>query len=231
MIEVFPFAGLGRFETDWLSARHHFSFGEWVDRQRMGFGTLRVWNDDRVRPGTGFDMHPHRDFEIITYVRTGAVTHTDSLGNSGVTRAGEVQVMSAGTGIVHAEHNVGADDLTLFQIWVRPHTLGVAPRWETRAVGNGAGGLRTLVSGRAGAPEDALFIHQDAALVAGTLVPGETAVHALGPGRHAYLVPASGTVEVDGVAAGPRDGVHVTGVSEIVIRATDAAEVVLVDAP
>jgi len=128
MIEVTPFEQLGRFDGGWLDARYHFSFADYLDRNRMGVGALRVWNDDRVLPHTGFDMHPHRDFEIITYLRRGAVTHQDSLGNRGVTHAGQVQVMSAGTGIVHSEHNLEDEDLELFQIWIRPNALGVEPR-------------------------------------------------------------------------------------------------------
>ena len=119
-IEVRPFDSLGRFEIDWLKARHHFSFGDYHDPERIGVGPLRVWNDDRVAPGTGFDPHPHRYMEIITYVRRGAVTHRDNLGNEGRTEAGDVQVMTAGTGIVHAEYNQGDEPLELFQIWIQP---------------------------------------------------------------------------------------------------------------
>ncbi len=131
MIEVRPFETLGRFDNDWLSARYHFSFSDYRDPQRMGFGPLRVWNDDRVRPGQGFAPHGHRDMEIITYIRKGAITHEDHLGNRGRTEAGDVQVMSAGTGITHAEYNVEESDTELFQIWVEPAVLGVRPRWAT----------------------------------------------------------------------------------------------------
>ena len=111
MIQVRPFTGLGGFRNEWLNARHHFSFGHYHDPERMGFGRLRVWNDDEVAPGTGFDPHPHREMEIVTYIREGAITHRDNLGNEGRTEAGDVQVMHAGTGIVHAEYNreAGAD--------------------------------------------------------------------------------------------------------------------------
>src|SRR5262245_38355132 len=129
---VTPFEQLGRFQNDWLNARHHFSFGSYHDPDRMGWGALRVWNDDTIRPGTGFDPHPHQDMEIITYVRKGAITHRDNLGNEGRTEAGDVQVMSAGTGIVHAEFNLEKVETQLFQIWILPNRRGVAPRWETR---------------------------------------------------------------------------------------------------
>jgi len=232
MIAVTPFEQLGRFNGGWLDAHYHFSFADYLDRNRMGVGALRVWNDDRVLPHTGFDMHPHRDFEIITYLRRGAVTHQDSLGNRGVTRAGQVQVMSAGRGIVHSEHNLEDEDLELFQIWIRPNALGVEPRWETRSTAGGAnGGLATLVSGRADAPDDALFIHADAELRAGVLAAGETAIHTFGTGRHAYLVPARGTTEVNGTTVPTRAGVYVTDVDAITIRAVAEAEVVLVDVP
>ena len=132
MIELVPFNTLGRFENDWLSARYHFSFAEYFDPRRMGFGPLRVWNDDRIRPGNGFPMHGHRDMEIITYVRKGAVSHQDHLGNRGRTEAGDVQVMSAGKGIMHAEYNLENDDTELFQIWIEPAHKNVRPRWAAR---------------------------------------------------------------------------------------------------
>ena len=119
MITVIPFNDLGRFENDWLDAHYHFSFAEYRDPERMGLGPLRVWNDDTIRPRSGFPPHSHRDMEIITYVRTGAISHTDNLGNRGVTRAGDVQVMSAGTGIEHAEMNEEDEATTLFQIWIK----------------------------------------------------------------------------------------------------------------
>ena len=130
MIEITPFDRLGKFRNEWLDSTHHFSFGSYHDPARMGFGHLRVWNDDVIKAGTGFDFHPHRDMEIITYVRSGAITHRDSLGNLGRTGAGDVQVMSAGTGIVHAEFNLEDEDTTLFQIWVQPNRRGLAPRWD-----------------------------------------------------------------------------------------------------
>jgi redox-sensitive bicupin YhaK (pirin superfamily) len=132
MIQVRPFAGLGRFHNEWLNARHHFSFGQYHDPERMGFGRLRVWNDDEVAPDAGFDPHPHREMEIVTYIREGAITHRDNLGNEGRTATGDVQVMHAGTGIVHAEYNREPAPTRLFQIWIQPDRHGVAPGWATR---------------------------------------------------------------------------------------------------
>ena len=134
MIRVRPFNSLGAFRNDWLNARHHFSFGGYRDADRMGFGRLRVWNDDEIAPGAGFDPHPHKDMEIVTYVRTGAITHQDSMGNTGRTGAGDVQVMSAGSGVRHAEYNLEDVPTTLFQIWIEPRSKGGAPSWGATPV-------------------------------------------------------------------------------------------------
>jgi redox-sensitive bicupin YhaK (pirin superfamily) len=231
-VEVRPFAGLGKFQMDWLNATHHFSFGHYYDPRRMGVGPLRVWNDDEVRPHTGFDPHPHRDMEIITYVRTGAITHLDSLGNEGRTEAGDVQVMSAGTGIRHAEYNREDEPTTLFQIWIQPRTKGLTPRWAQRRFPKAerGGQLVVLASGRAG-DEGALPIDQAAALLGVTLAPGQTVTHRLGRGRQAYLVGATGRFTVNGVPAGARDGVLVRGEKTIRIEAEEASEILLADLP
>jgi redox-sensitive bicupin YhaK (pirin superfamily) len=240
MIDVRPFDGLGRFRNDWLNARHHFSFGGYHDPARMGVGGLRVWNDDEIAPGTGFDPHPHRDMEIITYVRAGAITHQDNLGNVGRTEAGDIQVMHAGTGIVHAEYNREDIATRLFQIWIMPDRRGATPGWSARRFPRGGEGLTLLATGRhrdrtaeggdpGGADEGPLPLNADAALYAGTLRRGETAHRTLAPGRAAYLVAASGSVQVNGVAAGERDGVAITGESALAITATEDAEIVLVD--
>ncbi len=232
MIEVVPFDRLGRFDNDWLSARYHFSFAGYHDPARMGFGPLRVWNDDTIRPGSGFDMHGHRDMEIVTYVRRGAVTHEDHLGNRGRTEAGDVQAMSAGKGILHSELNLEEDDTQLFQIWIEPAEQGVAPRWETRAFprADRAGRLVVLASGRKG-DAGALRIHQDAALLGAFLRAGQTVEHGLASGRRAYLVPARGRIAVNGRTAGARDGVAVSGAERLVIEARAESEVVLADLP
>jgi hypothetical protein len=230
VIEVRPFGSLGQFRNDWLNARHHFSFGEYRDKARLGFGRLRVWNDDEVAPGAGFEPHPHREMEIITYIREGAITHADNLGNEGVTKAGDVQVMHAGTGIVHAEINREDVPTRLFQIWILPDRAGVAPGWSTRAFPRGGDALAVLASGR---PQDsgagALPLNADAALLAGTLEAGRTVRVAVAPGRGIYLVPATGAVSVNGVAVDARDGAAITGETDLAITATKDAELVLVD--
>ena len=230
MLSLRPFDALGRFRNDWLNARHHFSFGEYRDPDRMGFGRLRVWNDDEIAPGTGFDPHPHRDMEIVTYVRQGAITHRDNLGNEGRTEAGDVQVMHAGTGIVHAEYNREPVTTSLFQIWIIPDRRGVAPGWATRRFPRDAAGLSVLASGR---PDDAgaLPLHADAAVLAGSLPAGTSVTHRFAAGRGGYLVPIGGTIQVNGQAVGPRDGLAIADLAEVTITATDTADVVLVDVP
>ncbi len=230
MIEVRPFAKLGGFRNAWLNARHHFSFGGYHDPQRMGVGGLRVWNDDEIAPGQGFDPHPHRDMEIITYVREGAITHRDSLGNEGRTEAGDVQVMHAGTGIVHAEQNLESTPTRLFQIWVQPSRRGVAPGWGARQFPREAeDALTVLADGRDGADGTALPLYADAAVLAGRLRAGGRVRHALGAGRLAYLVPATGAVVVNGVAVSTRDGAVASGEAALEIVATEDSELVLVD--
>jgi redox-sensitive bicupin YhaK (pirin superfamily) len=230
-VEIRPFETLGQVEIDWLKARHHFSFGHYHDPERMGVGPLRVWNDDRVAPGRGFDPHSHRDMEIITYVRRGAVTHRDNLGNEGRTEAGDVQVMSAGSGIVHAEYNQDDEPLELFQIWIQPRHRGLTPRWAQRAFPRGerAGALVTLAAGRDG--DEGLPIDQDAALLGATLAAGQSVEHTLAPGRQAYLVAARGRIAVNGQEAQARDGIVVRGEGRITIAALDEAEVLLADLP
>jgi redox-sensitive bicupin YhaK (pirin superfamily) len=231
VIHVQRFGELGAFRNEWLNARHHFSFGGYHDENRMGFGRLRVWNDDEVAPGTGFDPHPHREMEIITYVRQGAITHKDSLGNEGRTEAGDVQVMHAGTGIVHAEYNKEPIPTRLFQIWILPDKRGAKPGWGMREFPKaGVEGLSVLASGRA---QDeggkALPLNADAALLAGTLEAGKTVQVPVAKGRGVYLVPATGTITVNGVAVGTRDGVSITDEAMVTITATETAELVLVD--
>jgi hypothetical protein len=231
MIEKRTFAGLGGADHGWLKAKHHFSFANYYDPGRMGWGALRVWNDDEIAPQSGFPPHPHADMEIITYVRQGAITHQDSLGNQGRTEAGDVQVMSAGSGIRHAEYNLEPGATRLFQIWIEPTERGGAPSWGARPFpkADRAGRFVTLASGLPG-DEDALPIRTDGRVLGATLKAGETAEYALSPERHAYLVPALGAVEVNGVRLDARDGAAITGETALTVRALDDAEVVLVDA-
>ena len=233
MIELRRFDTLGAFRIGWLDAKHHFSFGHYNEPARTSWGPLRVWNDDTIRPASGFDPHPHRDMEIITYVRKGAISHEYHLGNRGRTEAGDVQVMSAGTGIVHAEYNREPGETQIFQIWIIPDRRGHAPRWENRAFpkGESAGKLVVLASGReADRGTDAPVIHQDAALLGATLPAGATVTHQLGD-RLAYLVPARGRVRVNGVEVDARDGAAIQAEPSLTIEALEEAEILLADLP
>ena len=231
MIDIRPFATLGHADHGWLDARHHFSFANYHDPERMGWGSIRVWNDDSIAAQSGFPPHPHRDMEIVTFVRSGAITHRDSLGNEGRTAAGDVQVMSAGTGITHAEMNREDEATTLFQIWIIPDRQGEQPGWGQRTFPKATreGGFEVLASGDAEA-DDALPIRTDAKVAAATLAKGQSAVWNTSGERHQYLVAPKGRVTVNGREAQPRDGIAVTGESEIVVEAIDDAEIVLVDA-
>ena len=224
------FDSLGHADHGWLNARHHFSFADYYDPDRMGWGAIRVWNDDEIASNSGFPPHPHRDMEIITYVRSGAITHQDSLGNKGRTEAGDVQVMSAGTGVRHAEYNLEPETTTLFQIWIQPKRLGGSPSWGAKPFpkADRSGKFVTLASGFA-EDEGALPIRADARVLAATVQAGETISYAIGEGRHAYLVPARGTIEVDGERVDARDGAAILGGRTISVTAIDDAEVVLVD--
>ncbi len=230
MIEVRSFDSLGAFQTDWLNAKHHFSFGHYHDPKRMGWGALRVWNDDEIQPKTGFPPHPHAEMEIITYVRDGAITHEDSLGNKGRTVAGDVQVMSAGSGIRHAEYNM-EDELTrIFQIWIMPDERGGQPYWNAREFPKGerSGELVVLASGREG-DDDALPIRANARVLGGTLETGQSTTYTLETGRHAYLALAKGKVEVNGTEVSGRDGAAIRDVETVTITALEPSEVVMVD--
>ena len=231
MIEVRPFAGIGHADHGWLDARHHFSFADYHDPARMNWGAIRVWNDDRIAAKSGFPPHAHQNMEIVTYVRSGAITHQDSLGNQGRTGAGDVQVMSAGSGVRHAEFNLEDEETTLFQIWILPDTAGGQPGWGAQPFPREerAGRFVTLASGLAG-DDGALPIRASARVMGATLRAGEEATLHLDPARHQYLVPSRGVIEVNGVRANARDGVAVTGEAELRVRAIDDAEIVLVDA-
>ena len=229
MIDIRPFNSLGHANHGWLDARHHFSFANYHDPARMGWGAIRVWNDDRIAPRSGFPPHPHRDMEIITYVRTGAISHQDSMGNQGRTGAGDVQVMSAGTGVTHAEYNLEDEATTLFQIWIETDQPSASPSWGAMPFPKDArdGQFQVLASGDA--EDGALTINADARVLGATVKAGSTLDYAADPARHLYLVP-SGKVRVNGVAAEPRDGVAITGEEQLRIEADEDAELVLVDA-
>ena len=236
MIDRRPFENLGHADHGWLNARHHFSFANWYDPSRMGWGDLRVWNDDEIAARSGFPPHGHSDMEIITYVRSGAISHRDSLGNEGRTGAGDVQVMSAGSGVQHAEFNLEGETTTLFQIWILPRERGGQPSWGAKPFpkADRSGKFTVLASGF---DEDlqgaaaALPIRADARMAGATLAAGESADWALAPGRHAYLVSAKGEIEVNGVALNARDGAAIKDEAVIKVRALTDAEIVIVDTP
>lgn len=231
MIDVRTFASLGAADHGWLDARHHFSFAGYLNRNRMGWGSIRVWNDDTIAPHTGFPPHAHNDMEIVTFVRTGAITHRDSMGNQGRTAAGDVQVMSAGTGITHSEYNLEDEDTTLFQIWIHPDRKGEQPSWGQREFPKATrdGVFAILASGTA-EQDGALPIRADATVAAATLKAGQSAQWATDPARHQYIVAPVGNIRVNGLKAQPRDGVAITGESEITVQAVNDAEIILVDA-
>lgn len=234
MIDVRPFNRLGGADHGWLKAKHHFSFASYYDPRNMGWGPIRVWNDDEIAPKTGFPPHPHSDMEIITYVREGAITHEDSLGNKGRTEAGDVQVMSAGAGVTHAEYNREDEITRLFQIWIVPKSRGGKPYWGAAKFpkGDRAGKFVPLASGfdddqAAGA----LPIRQDARVLGATVKAGETTDYALGAGRHAYLVVAKGQATINGERLGERDGAALKDIDAVTVQAHADTEIVLVDAP
>jgi len=231
MIELRPFDTLGGADHGWLKAKHHFSFARYHDPNRLGHGSLRVWNDDEIAPHTGFPPHPHAEMEIITYVRQGAITHEDSLGHQGRTEAGDVQVMSAGSGIQHAEYNREPVPTKIFQIWIEPSVGGVEPSWGAKPFpkADRSGRFIPLASGFAG-DADALPIRAEARVLGATLKAGETVKYELGPTRHGYLVPAKGSVEVNGVRVGTRDGAAITDEALLAVKALEDTEIILVDA-
>jgi quercetin 2,3-dioxygenase len=231
MIELRPFSKLGSADHGWLKARYHFSFASHYDPGNMGHGSLRVWNDDEIAPNSGFPAHPHANMEIITYVREGAITHQDSLGNKGRTEAGDVQVMSAGSGIRHSEYNLEPKPTKIFQIWIEPTTSGGAPTWGAKPFpkADRSGQFVAIASGQAD-DTDALPIRANARVLAATLKAGESARYTPTKARRLYLVPAAGKVDVNGVNVNARDGLAISDERELKITALEDSELVLVDA-
>jgi quercetin 2,3-dioxygenase len=231
VIERKPFDKLGGGDHGWLKAKHHFSFGQHYDPDNMGVGSLRVWNDDEIAPNTGFPAHPHANMEIITYVREGAITHQDNMGNTGRTVAGDVQVMSAGSGIRHSEYNLESTLTKIFQIWIIPSEAGGQPAWGAKPFpkADRSGRFVTLASGFA-ADKEALPIRSRARVLGAALKAGETAEYEIGADRHGYLVPSSGAVEVNGVRIGARDGAAIRKEDVLKVVALEDSEIVLVDA-
>jgi quercetin 2,3-dioxygenase len=220
----------GSSKFDWLDSRHTFSFGDYHDPKHMGFSHLRVINEDRVVPGAGFPTHSHRDMEIITYVLEGALAHKDSTGASSVIRVGDVQRMSAGTGISHSEYNASQTEPVHFlQIWVLPATTGLRPGYEQRSfdVQKGPGKWIPVVTqnGR----EGTVTAHQDMELLVAVLNPGQQVSYSLKPGRHAWLQLARGGVSVNGTKLNAGDGAAVSEEGALEVKAPDTAELLMFD--
>lgn len=216
----------------WLNAKHHFPIGGKPDPLHMPVGALYVWNDDQFAPRSGFGMHPHVDVEIITYVRSGSVTHVDSLGNQGQIEAGDVQVISAGTGIRHSEKNMGDTPLQLFQIWLQPNAAGGAPAYGSKQFPREErdGSFITLASGLAAdIAAGALPLRADARLLGATVKAGYTLMHRFDKLLRAYLVPASGCIELNGRLIQTGDGVAISDEPSIVITALEDSELVMVE--
>ena len=230
MISVLPSSGRFHTEAGWLDSRHTFSFADHYDPERLGFRALRVINDDRVEPGRGFGSHSHRDMEIITYVLSGELAHKDSMGNGSVIRPGDVQRMSAGTGVVHSETNPSRSEPVHFlQIWIVPDRSGHRPGYEQKAFSetDRRGKLR-LVASRDGR-EGSVSIHQDASVYAGLLAPGERVSHEPGPGRHAWVHVARGSIDLNGKTLREGDGAAVTDERRLDVTAKDGSEILLFD--
>ncbi|MGA9523279.1 MAG: pirin family protein [Myxococcaceae bacterium] len=229
MISVRPSEQRGHANHGWLDTHHSFSFADYYDPRHMGFRSLRVINEDRVAPGTGFGAHGHRDMEIITYPLAGAIEHRDSTGGNGVLRAGEVQRMTAGTGVMHSEMNAANDELHFLQIWILPDRRGLKPEYEQKAFtpDERHGRWRIIVS--PDARDGSLSVHQDMSLYATLLSAGQTAEHALASGRHAWVQVARGQATLNGVPLKAGDGAAVSSETRLVLEATEPVEALLFD--
>ncbi|TKW60965.1 MAG: pirin family protein [Blastochloris viridis] len=229
MMNIQKFNELGKADFGWLQARHHFSFGRYYNPARMGFGNLRVMNDDRVAAGNGFDPHPHDNMEIITYVRKGEIRHRDNMGNEGATPAGSVQVMSAGTGVAHAEYASDTEPTVLYQIWLLPNEQDVKPRWDMREFPTASveGELPLLVSGNpTDAEKGALFIHADGGLHGGRMKAGTTLTQDFG--AMAYVLVSDGRIRLNGEELDAGDGAAMKDEGALTLEALEDAEVVVI---
>ena len=236
MLKQYPYNRLGSANHGWLKSKHHFSFARYYNPARMGYGKLRVVNDDWVEPGTGFPSHPHRNMEIISFIRSGAITHQDSTGNKGVAKAGEVQVMSAGTGIIHSECNRTKEPLTFYQIWLETNKQNVAPRWESKQFPTTqTKSLMFLASGYDEDKGDALFINQQARIYGGKLAKGATIEH--GIDHQAYILASDGMFNIEdnsaketaSITMNKGDGAEITQTSSITISASTDCEIIIID--
>lgn len=233
MITLYPYTSLGKASHGWLKSSHHFSFANYHNPRRTGFGDLLVVNDDWVKPGFGFPPHPHRNMEIISYVRSGAITHEDNKGNKGVTQNGEVQVMSAGRGVVHSEYNRSKQPLTFYQIWIKTNKMNIEPRWESKKFPNKTvtGALPILVSGYAEDKNQALFIYQRARIFGGKVSKGTVIEHAIE--HQAYVLASDGRFELHDAdtkkTLNKGDGAEIIQSKTVTITAQTNCEIVLID--
>ena len=230
MIALRPSEERGHLNFGWLDTYHSFSFGEYYDPRHMGFRALRVINEDRVAPGTGFPAHPHRDMEILTYILEGALEHKDSMKNGSVIRPGDAQYMSAGTGVTHSEYNPSPQEpVHLLQIWILPDEEGARPRYGQRTFPKAEreGRLRVLASpdGR----EDSLAIRQDAFLHGTLLEPGRNVAHSFAPGRHGWIQVARGALTVGDQKLSAGDGAAIFNERAVELKAAEESEVLLFD--
>jgi redox-sensitive bicupin YhaK (pirin superfamily) len=233
MINIIPSDQRYHADHGWLDTRWHFSFADYHDERNMNWGPLRVFNDDVVNPGGGFDFHPHKDMEIISYIVDGALEHEDRLGNRHVNRAGEVQVMSAGTGIVHAERNPANEPMRLLQLWIIPRRRGLTPRWEQKPYTKEErhNRLFPVVSPDDAKVDGTLTIDQDATIYVSSLDAGKTLTHTAKAGRHAYFFVINGEVELNGQKLSAGDQARIADETSLNIRAVDNAELILLDLP
>ena len=221
-------------EEDWLSTYWHFSFDHYRDPQKMNFGPLRVFNDDIIKPGTGFGFHPHRDMEIVTYVIDGELEHRDNQGNQGVIHSGEIQRMSAGSGIMHSEYNHSKEKpLRLLQMWIFSDKRDLKPSWEQKkfSIKERKDKLLPVIVPQGAANGDALHIHQNASIYVSSLSKGSNVEHRLSPERKAYVFSIDGKAKINGIPLGTRDAAWVEGESNISIQAESPTELILLDLP
>ncbi|HEY4037771.1 MAG TPA: pirin family protein [Burkholderiaceae bacterium] len=233
MMEIRRAADRGTSKHGWLDSRHTFSFADFYDAGHMGFGPLRVINEDRVAPGTGFGQHGHRDMEIISYVLQGALEHKDSIGTGSVIRPGDVQIMSAGSGILHSEFNHSkVEPVHFLQIWIEPDRSGIAPRYEQKTFSEGDKRGRLLLVASPDGRDGSLTVYQDVELRAAVLESGQPVAYPLQPGRKAWLQVARGALQLNGQDLGAGDGAAIDGEPSLTLEATsDRAELLLFDMP
>ena len=233
MISIFPYSELGNHNYGWLDARYHFNFADYYNPEKSGYPPLIVWNDDRIQPGTGFPMHSHRDMEIITYIRQGAITHEDSLGNKGVTKAGEIQIMSAGTGITHSEYNHEDNETLLFQIWIQPNEKNIQPRWENIAINSYHElWIHLLASGEKESENSNIIkLFQDASLYLANGEQKNDLEFELKNGRKMYLVVAKGSITINKNEVQSRDGVFIKNENKLYFNFKEDSELIFFDLP